>query len=332
MFIRTETKEKESRPSLTRESLDSLHLEERVAETPPTLFKYFEGSESDPHIQASVDEVLEDAMTSGEPRNEATVPGLAASRAKPLKGLGTIPLRSRRKRTSSFGPERIVHSSPGSVAGSLHSAGSSIGSAGSAASFSSINSRASRKGRRQWSNTHTRTQAQRPASLKYKHLSQRSNSAVMKENPDPEGSLPTNNASAVHRNETSRTFKCTFCSTREFKSRYAWRRHEESVHVPQSVWVCYEPSGISGGFGSVHHCAQKPESERTFFRKDNLIQHLRTTHKIEDTGRMHETIQTWRKKAPPLEPDSPFLVCPFCQEVLKTWEQRVDHIAKRHIM
>ncbi|KAJ4031921.1 hypothetical protein NW761_012932 [Fusarium oxysporum] len=60
--------------------------------------------------------------------------------------------------------------------------------------------------------------------------------------------------------------------------------------------------------------------ERTFFRKDHLIQHLRLFHNAEVT---HPSIDEWRR--PLLDVRSR---CGFCGLVMNTWQARVDHLAE----
>ncbi|KAG5770924.1 hypothetical protein H9Q73_013041 [Fusarium xylarioides] len=60
--------------------------------------------------------------------------------------------------------------------------------------------------------------------------------------------------------------------------------------------------------------------ERTFFRKDHLIQHLRLFHNAEVT---HPSIDEWRR--PVLDVRSR---CGFCGLVMNTWQARVDHLAE----
>lgn len=36
-------------------------------------------------------------------------------------------------------------------------------------------------------------------------------------------------------------FDCSFCR-KKFKTKYSWKRHEESVHIQTKVWVCQSPS------------------------------------------------------------------------------------------
>ena len=109
-------------------------------------------------------------------------------------------------------------------------------------------------------------------------------------------------------------YNCTFCQ-QHFLTKYSWRRHEESIHVPRTWWIC----------NSVF-CAERSEAERTFFRKDNFEQHLAQTHKY-TMSQITLTTKEVQVEAPPLPLNDPALRCPFCSEVATTWEKRVDHVA-----
>jgi hypothetical protein len=168
---------------------------------------------------------------------------------------------------------------------SLSSSLAPLNRVNSSSSLASANSRASRRGRRRWS---------------------RRNSM----NSSPSTGI----------------FNCTFCTKGGFPYRYAWKRHEESVHVPRKFWVCggTDQSRLDqaqclycGDFDHMEEhqhlsCLQKSESNRTFFRRDGLMQHLRTTHKVANTeanmAYLEMAIPQWEREAPPLEPESPFLI------------------------
>ena len=147
------------------------------------------------------------------------------------------------------------------------------------------------------------------------------------------------------RHKTGQKFFCTFCCD-EFFGKYEWRRHEETVHVPQKVWVCkcaqlsvqdlcqYDLLLSPTDDHLVQHnhfsCIGKPEAERTFFRKDKLIQHLRQTHRMTEsalTRLKHEGIlDTWETELGPLSRDDPALHCGFCGLRLQNWDVRVEHV------
>ncbi|PYI09582.1 hypothetical protein BO78DRAFT_308107 [Aspergillus sclerotiicarbonarius CBS 121057] len=137
-------------------------------------------------------------------------------------------------------------------------------------------------------------------------------------------------------------YQCTFCAD-SFKKKHDWTRHEKSVHLSLESWICSIGPDILDITGSealpcefcnvtqgtrshftTHEfdvCSDRPLSERTFRRKDHLIQHLRKFH--------HCT------KVPSLRIEACCIVtndvrsrCGFCQLVMPTWTERVDHLVE----
>lgn len=153
--------------------------------------------------------------------------------------------------------------------GTTWDAESSAGSIGSDASYGSMDSRGSRRGRRRWKNTN-------PSQTKA-----------------PENSVPQVPQVQYH---------CTFpgCG-KDFLNRSEWDRHESSIHYPQNVWICchnmerfpflesstqpnetglgspqgLDPQALRRMFSQ---CIAKEEKDRSFFRKDQFIQHLTQCH------------------------------------------------------
>ncbi|KAF2834983.1 hypothetical protein M501DRAFT_1034803 [Patellaria atrata CBS 101060] len=145
------------------------------------------------------------------------------------------------------------------------------------------------------------------------------------------------------RTDPTKIYQCTFCP-RDFAQKYDWRRHEESVHLPQTEWVCMpngpairgEPSGPTCGFCAfcdlpnppadhfdTHNCAgclQLPLISRTFTRKDKLLQHANQVHK---TPQLSRHMQEWHRPVS----RSIHLCCGLCGLALPTWSARIDHIA-----
>ncbi|PYH49456.1 homeobox domain-containing protein [Aspergillus saccharolyticus JOP 1030-1] len=134
-------------------------------------------------------------------------------------------------------------------------------------------------------------------------------------------------------------YQCTFCP-RSFKKKHDWCRHELSMHLCLESWLCTintSPSAFpdqvecefcefprpslahleSHEFGV---CADRPVSERTFTRKDHLVQHLRKFHRCTkipaarvEGCRSTRTAVTSR--------------CGFCAAVMQSWTERANHIA-----
>jgi hypothetical protein len=138
-----------------------------------------------------------------------------------------------------------------------------------------------------------------------------------------------------------RTFQCTFC-TETFKTKHDWQRHEKSLHLSLERWVC-SPNGAtqfstennsiscvycgipnpSPSHSETHNhssCAERSLSERTFYRKDHLRQHLNLVHDVKfQAGFM----DAWKVATPEIRSR-----CGFCGTVMDSWSARVDHLAE----
>lgn len=145
-------------------------------------------------------------------------------------------------------------------------------------------------------------------------------------------------------------FYCTFCP-KSFSGRYEWNRHEEAVHIPQRLWVCNaDENDRLATSGSCPYCDKmnptfqhledhkhsqckdRPESDRTFLRKDHLTQHLLSFHGCTKKAHALATIESCQQVAEPLEPSHPSLHCGFCGYHSFSWEERVEHIASHFKM
>ncbi|OJJ69790.1 hypothetical protein ASPBRDRAFT_31698 [Aspergillus brasiliensis CBS 101740] len=137
-------------------------------------------------------------------------------------------------------------------------------------------------------------------------------------------------------------YQCTFCVD-AFKKKHDWVRHEKSVHLSLESWICSVGSGVLelAGSGvlacdfcgasplteshfSTHEfdvCADRPLSERSFRRKDHLIQHFRKFHHC-------TTVPALRVEACRVVTNDVQSRCGFCQQVLPTWAARADHLAE----
>ena len=150
-------------------------------------------------------------------------------------------------------------------------------------------------------------------------------------------------------------FQCTFCYKK--LSSKTWKRHETTQHFPQRQWTCmkngfrtaYDPLTCQislEGFLSppksmcvfcnsldpdeshavschrISQCLENPESDRTFSRKDHLVQHLRRFH---DSSLSSFFLEPWKSKT---ELDDFEWNCGFCGDSLRGWDIRANHIAK----
>ncbi|KAH9861712.1 hypothetical protein J1614_011465 [Plenodomus biglobosus] len=135
-------------------------------------------------------------------------------------------------------------------------------------------------------------------------------------------------------------YQCTFC-TEVFKTKYDWQRHEKSLHLPLEKWICAlhgpratkkdTPEACCVFCGEIapddahieaHHysaCQERSLEERTFHRKDHLVQHLRLVHgaKFAQWSMAH-----WMLPMPDIRSR-----CGFCSITMSTWEERTDHLA-----
>jgi hypothetical protein len=145
-------------------------------------------------------------------------------------------------------------------------------------------------------------------------------------------------------------FACVFCNI-PFKTFYEWRRHEESAHVAPVEFICedlvmrcsdgkcvYCGAGENWNLdmhrlhAKTEHqrsCSQKARAERTFSRKDHLVQHIRRVHKaalfsIDDNHA--EYGPEWSKRGRPLDALDDALFCGFCGYRSEDWAGRVAHV------
>ncbi|KAI3320437.1 hypothetical protein HD806DRAFT_538273 [Xylariaceae sp. AK1471] len=144
-------------------------------------------------------------------------------------------------------------------------------------------------------------------------------------------------------------YACTFCR-REFRTTYLWKRHEVSAHAPQVQWVCGSAmltgweankscpicmvrpppdNSLSASPSCTHRlmeCWEKPKSERTFFRKDALKQHVRLVHCKGDSTLLsceYFNIDESEEKRDTTKYD---LTCHFCGFSCGSWGERALHI------
>jgi hypothetical protein len=156
-------------------------------------------------------------------------------------------------------------------------------------------------------------------------------------------------------------FFCTFCP-RAFKSKYEWVRHEDSVHALRTTWICCDtksaflqscpfcgqmnPDDAHMAGHKYPQCFSKPESQRTFYRRDHFIQHL---HHVHFANTKHPSVRVgcqarlmateghhfgckdlamrWRRFGAPMRRDDPMLHCGMCGKKSKDWSERCEHVA-----
>lgn len=157
-------------------------------------------------------------------------------------------------------------------------------------------------------------------------------------------------------------FGCTFCP-RAFKTKYEWVRHEDSVHALRTTWICCDtkntplqscpfcgqmrPDEYHLASHKYQQCRNKPESQRTFYRRDHFIQHL---HHVHFANVKHPSARLgcqtrlldseggnfgckdlaikWRRFGAPIKAADPMLCCGFCGKRAKDWSERCEHVAE----
>ncbi|KAF2825710.1 hypothetical protein CC86DRAFT_382718 [Ophiobolus disseminans] len=142
-----------------------------------------------------------------------------------------------------------------------------------------------------------------------------------------------------HVPDSNLPYQCTFC-TETFRTKHDWQRHEKSLHLPLEQWVC----GLHGpratkpdstelccvfcGRVNPEHthveahnysaCSNRSIDERTFHRKDHLVQHLRLVHNAKFES---WSMKSWMIPIPDIKSR-----CGFCFREMSTWVERTDHL------
>jgi len=97
-------------------------------------------------------------------------------------------------------------------------------------------------------------------------------------------------------------------------------------------------------------CRSKPESQRTFYRRDHFVQHL---HHVHFANTKHPSVRVgcqarllneeghqfgckdlamkWRRFGAPMKRDDPMLHCGMCGKISKDWAERSIHVAEHLI-
>lgn len=233
---------------------------------------------------------------------------------------------------------------PSSVAGT-DSSMSSNNSNVSCSSFKSVDVRGPRRGRKLWRPALlSKAEGESPLAHSAKSLSKQNDREAF--NPCAQPS-------------TKNPFFCTWPGCGEtFWSRYAWRRHEETAHYRPYHWVCCLNDSDSYLFENlsdeskrclicsktcehtecpehlkVHNlekCKGKDLGARTFFRKDHLEQHIKTTHWASGSGRNEISflLSFFWKTSNPNIPKT--FYCGFCNASFGDWRRRQIHVF-RHL-
>lgn len=167
----------------------------------------------------------------------------------------------------------------------------------------------------------------------------------------------SNSSSAVvtsERDSVSKPFACTFGCGLFSKDNYDWRKHEVT-HLPE-MWICMpdgwpilDDSCVFCGLkdpkvshfkthNGIEQCRNAPQSKRRFARKDHLRNHIKRMHALpsdtetdpskprNSTG--PDLLDGWYRE--PLELASHYpaaLWCGFCQILLSSWAERLDHVS-----
>lgn len=136
---------------------------------------------------------------------------------------------------------------------------------------------------------------------------------------------------------------CTWpeCNSR-FTTRFEWARHEEALHYFPRRWICcYD---YVKDFRSVEcfvcqkddiplrhltechfqSCNGRVEEDRTFWRSDQLVQHVKRAH---GGIALPKGLQSVWSSRNPLFKDSD-LKCGFCGYLSSTWQERQDHVSR----
>ncbi|KAI1012347.1 hypothetical protein LB503_004238 [Fusarium chuoi] len=164
-----------------------------------------------------------------------------------------------------------------------------------------------------------------------------------------EGPSVSRTASSRSRTKKLVAFQCTFCG-QSFKKKYDWVRHERSIHLPGlDSWICALPVTPDQSFlvwrmseggpqclfcgensPSDEHiqahefdtCAERPVSERKFTRKDHLWQHLHKFHGCRKWDGWKPDLSLLQHRQDMIRSK-----CGFCQVMMDSWGERIDHIA-----
>jgi hypothetical protein len=151
----------------------------------------------------------------------------------------------------------------------------------------------------------------------------------------------------AHEVDQSLPYVCTWpdCSKR-FANRSGWERHEEALHYNPTHWICCSDQNLDVVIEdclmcldkkvTIRHlveqhfsaCAKRHVNDRTFFRKDQLKQHVRRHVSLAKNWPPipDNLLQAWKSDNPML--DAAALQCGFCAKRFEAWKERTDHVAE----
>ena len=144
-------------------------------------------------------------------------------------------------------------------------------------------------------------------------------------------------------------YQCTWCF-KAFSRLQEWNRHERSVHFELKKFVCMPNGSAKHSFSSTYPfhncvfcccvhpdpghlrtqhgtaaCLTKSYHERTFPRKDGLVQHIKGSHADGLLADPNE-LASWWTRAGDVDEDDPCWECGFCGQDNMSWPERYKHV------
>lgn len=111
-------------------------------------------------------------------------------------------------------------------------------------------------------------------------------------------------------------FQCTFC-LRQYSNKNDWLRHEELAHFQEREWIKTIDGSIRGGSASTEGSIYSMDSIHRVPQRRSSIYSSRCSYYGESSNQKSlQSIYSW------------FWVCGFCSDVLRSWDERQEHIAE----
>jgi hypothetical protein len=139
-------------------------------------------------------------------------------------------------------------------------------------------------------------------------------------------------------------YTCTFCG-KSFRNQFDWTRHETAVHLSHVAWICMATGPVTEDDVCVFCSKPQPDeahlqrhrvsdclvnrtlNDRTFTRKDLLLQHVRGMHLGKDVSNSPLYLpESWKVETEPLSIHP--LWCGFCVRTLSSTAERMSHVAQ----